>query len=86
VTRIRALTELEDEIAEWKDAAVAEARARRPKPATWEEIGRAAGLKKTSAQARWGVRKKPPEASEAENEPPRPSTDGSVDAAMEGLS
>jgi hypothetical protein len=57
VARVRALTALKDEIEALRDAAVDEARAMRPKAATWEEIGRATGLKKTSAQARWGGRK-----------------------------
>jgi hypothetical protein len=54
VARLAALAALRAELDAAIDAAVAEARGMRPKPATWREIGQAVGRTKTAAQARWG--------------------------------
>jgi hypothetical protein len=52
-TRIKALTQLMLQAEAAREAAVAGARGMRPKPATWKQIGRAAGLAETTAQAKW---------------------------------
>jgi hypothetical protein len=51
--RIKALTQLTAQAEAAREGAVAEARRIRPKPPTWKQIGRAAGLAETTAQAKW---------------------------------
>lgn len=53
VARLRALHSLQGEVARMIDAEVVKARARRPKPTTWAEIGKAIGLSKTAAHAHY---------------------------------
>jgi hypothetical protein len=52
VARLEALTELMAQAEIAREGPVAEAR-RMPKPPTWEEIGRAAGLAMTRAHEKW---------------------------------
>jgi hypothetical protein len=54
VTRLKALTDVKRDLDLLIDEAAAEAKAMRPKPATWEEIGRATGLSTSRAQSKWG--------------------------------
>jgi hypothetical protein len=58
VARVKALAALREQLDAALDAAVAEARAMRPKPPTWKEIATAAGMGTSAANERWGPGKK----------------------------
>jgi hypothetical protein len=58
VARIKALAGLRVQLDAALDAAVAEARAMSPKPASWSEIAKAAGVRTSSAHERWRKGKK----------------------------